>query len=62
MNHFRDRFPFPVAHRPDVGAMVAAAAAAIPVRRTHAVNVAMPYLQRWSEERDAAIGQADPAR
>lgn len=56
MDMFRNRFPYPIAHvvdpaAPAPGSLADAARATL---AAHATNVAMPYLQNWTRERDRA--------
>ncbi|MDT0116227.1 hypothetical protein Q9R20_04405 [Microbacterium sp. PRF11] len=68
MDMYRNRFPYPIAHRLSASAQTpdALAAAARATRAAHAVNVAKPYLQTWREEREQALlerpGGPEPLR
>ena len=68
MDMYRNRFPYPIAHRLSASAQTpdALAAAARATRAAHAVNVAKPYLQTWREEREQALlerpGGREPLR
>jgi hypothetical protein len=57
MDMFRNRFPYPIAHMPAAEAATpeALAEAARASVAAHAVNVAMPYLENWRDERDRAM-------